>query len=627
MSSNLRYKTVPSVVNGHTFTVSQRYNFQDSKILGRGSFGVVSTAVDTENNKTIAIKRIRPFANDDWDARHTLREIRLLRVLGPHPNIITLYGLSINEEKSELYMMMELMDCDLHRVIQSKQTLTVKHHKCFIKQIIEGIKAMHEVGVFHRDLKPGNILVSKDCQVRITDFGLARFMDESTRQGTNKLNPMTEYVVTRWYRAPELLLSPTSPYDEAIDMWSIGCILAELMRRKPLFPGKSHTDQVRMIFEVMGFYSEEDLGFTVSSEAIQFLEKRCTYRKQPLSTVVSDSTIEAIDLLEDLLSVNPSKRPSASAALQSAFLRGADVICDYSKRYLERPSVDDFDFEQEKYSLDELKSMIYDETLRSVGKSEPDAAARLLRKSNFRYEKEQTSKAVYGERYSESENKEDFGPVSQMNTARTGHTVADTANNRTLSKEGQLNSSIRGMAVGSIISSARNLNASSPNPRTPQTPSQQQINNILNKDAKNRQRLLAQQESSRGANPFATSTRPTHLEPIQGSSNSLLSLQSNHNNNGSAYKSNQIASIPISNQQNIFKKTPQNDSSSIFSNIQGKYQSLSARQPADNNAVSSNVKTRAATAAGTTSSSNLNSDNNKSIRSRLLGIPSFVRNK
>lgn len=95
--------------------------------------------------------------------------------------------------------------------------------------------------MFHRDLKPGNILVSKDCQLRITDFGLARFMDETTRSGQNNVNPMTEYVVTRWYRAPEILLSPQIPYDEAIDLWSIGCILAELYRRKPLFPGKSES--------------------------------------------------------------------------------------------------------------------------------------------------------------------------------------------------------------------------------------------------------------------------------------------------------------------------------------------------------------------------------------------------
>ena len=96
---------------------------------------------------------------------------------------------------------------------------------------------MHEVGIFHRDLKPGNLLVSKDCRLRITDFGLARFVDEATLVGENRLNPLTEYVVTRWYRCPELLLAPNRPYNEAIDLWSIGCILAELLRRKPLFPG------------------------------------------------------------------------------------------------------------------------------------------------------------------------------------------------------------------------------------------------------------------------------------------------------------------------------------------------------------------------------------------------------
>eukprot|EP01031_Cornospumella_fuschlensis_P026251 gene26251-31711_t len=302
---------VATVVNGHTFTIDTRYVLKDSKILGKGSFGVVCTAYDSIRKINIAIKRIRPYANDEWDAKHTLREIRLLKLLGPHPNIVSLYELSLYEPKTELYMMMELMDCDLHRVIQSKQPLSEKHFKCFIKQILEGIKAMHSIGVFHRDLKPGNILVSKDCQVRITDFGLARFMDDTTLSGQNDLNPMTEYVVTRWYRPPELLLSPNRPYSQAIDLWSIGCILAELIRRKPLFPGKSHAHQVTLVFEVMGYNSPQDLGFPVTSEALSFLDKRCKFRKQPLSKVVPDCSAEAMELLEALLTVSPDARPSA----------------------------------------------------------------------------------------------------------------------------------------------------------------------------------------------------------------------------------------------------------------------------------------------------------------------------
>jgi serine/threonine protein kinase len=169
---------------------------KDSKILGRGSFGVVATALDTQSGRLIAIKRIRPFANDEWDARHTLREIRLMKLLGPHPNIISLYDLSMFDDKAELYMMMELMDCDLHRIIQSKQALTDMHLKTFTLQILEGIRAMHKVGIFHRDLKPGNLLVSKDCQLRITDFGLARFMDDRTLSGTRPQSDSMRVVVT-----------------------------------------------------------------------------------------------------------------------------------------------------------------------------------------------------------------------------------------------------------------------------------------------------------------------------------------------------------------------------------------------------------------------------------------------
>lgn len=360
---------VATVVSGHTFTVDSRYVLKDAKILGKGSFGVVTTAYDSVRKIDLAIKRIRPYANDEWDARHTLREIRLLKLLGNHPNIISLFELSLFEPKTELYMMMELMDCDLHRVIQSKQPLSEKHHKCFVKQILEGIRAMHAIGVFHRDLKPGNILVSKDCQLRITDFGLARFMDDVTRQGENQQNPMTEYVVTRWYRCPELLLSPNRPYDEAIDLWSIGCILAELLRRKPLFPGKSHANQVQLIFEVMGFSSVKELGFPVSTEAASFLEKRCRGRKQPFTKLFPDATPSAVEMLESLLMLNPSDRPTAVQALQNSFFADAETLHDYSKNYLAPPASDFFDFEMEKNPVPVLKELIDREVLLSSASS------------------------------------------------------------------------------------------------------------------------------------------------------------------------------------------------------------------------------------------------------------------
>lgn len=358
---------VQIVVQGHTFSVDSRY--KPETILGRGSFGVVCTAHDNVTNKSIAIKRIRPYANDDWDARHTLREIRLMRLFKTHPNIISLYNLSSFDEKAELYMMMELMDCDLHRIIQSKQDLSDAHIKCFAKQLLEGIRALHSVGVFHRDIKPGNILVSKDCQLRITDFGLARFMDDRTLNGDNSRNPMTEYVVTRWYRCPELLLAPNRPYTAAVDIWSIGCILGELIRRKPMFPGKSHTHQVQVILEVRGYSSPPDLGFPLSAETKTFLNRRCVYPGQSLTSFIPGASRESIELIDAMLQLSPDSRPSAEEALRYRYLTGAQEVCDYSSVQLFRPDQSMFSFETEKYSLAELRAMIMDE-IRETGDEE-----------------------------------------------------------------------------------------------------------------------------------------------------------------------------------------------------------------------------------------------------------------
>lgn len=351
-----------TVVQGHTFSISNRY--QPKKILGKGSFGVVCSAFDSQRKADVAIKRIRPFANDEWDARHTLREVRLLKLLGPHPNVISLYDLSVFEEKAELYMVMELMDCDMHRIIQSKQPLSEAHYKCFARQLLEGIHAMHRIGIFHRDLKPGNLLVSKDCQLRITDFGLARFMDEGTLTGNNRQNPMTEYVVTRWYRCPELLLSPNKPYSAAIDIWSIGCILAELIRRTPLFPGKSHANQLQLILEIRGYRSAKDLGFDVGAEALAFLDRRCRYPGKPLSAVIPSASAEALQLLEALLRLNPTERPSAQEAIQFAYVSDAQVLCNYADFTLpsaEQLQEEFFSFEHKNVTLDNLRELILKE--------------------------------------------------------------------------------------------------------------------------------------------------------------------------------------------------------------------------------------------------------------------------
>ena len=347
----------PHVISGHTFTVDiTRYRFDNAKILGAGRFGVVSTATDKlQDGRKFAIKRIRPFANDEWDARHSLREVRLMQVLGSHPNMVELYDLSLNEAKSELYMMMKLMDCDLHQILQSKQPLTEVHHRCFTKQMLEDVKAMHEIGIIHRDLKPANLLVSMDCRLRIADFGNACYVngeisvDEDDGGGS------------LWYRCPECLIASFRRKNKSIDLWSIGCILAELFRLSPLFPGDDDQNQAKRIFELLGYVSNQQLGFEISEGARSFLDEHCRSGGKSIKKVVPNASPGAIDLITALLSIDPSTRPSAAQALSFGFLHDAETFYEYDKSYLSRPPTELFDFGQQIYSLDDLKRFIMGE--------------------------------------------------------------------------------------------------------------------------------------------------------------------------------------------------------------------------------------------------------------------------
>jgi serine/threonine protein kinase len=156
----------------------------------------VISALNKETNQKVAIKKMTPMAETKVDGVHALREIRLMRWLGKHPNIITLKDLMVNLVEDELYVVMELMDSDLHKIIQSSQPLEDAHFKHFMFQLLRGLRFAHSYGVIHRDLKPANLLVTKACDLVISDFGLARTMADD--------GPMTEHVVTRWYRAPEV---------------------------------------------------------------------------------------------------------------------------------------------------------------------------------------------------------------------------------------------------------------------------------------------------------------------------------------------------------------------------------------------------------------------------------------
>jgi len=218
-------------------------------------------------------------------------------------------------EFEDVYIVSELMDTDLHQIIGSPQSLTDDHCQYFIYQLLRGLKYIHSAGVLHRDLKPSNILLNGNCDLKICDFGLARVATlDSDQNGF-----MTEYVATRWYRAPEIMLS-WKQYAKPIDVWSVGCIFAEILRRKPLFPGRDYIHQLQLITDVLGTPTEDDIVNIGSEKARNFI--RSLPQKDPIDfhKLFPNASELAIDLVEKMLRFDPDKRITVEEALEHSYL-------------------------------------------------------------------------------------------------------------------------------------------------------------------------------------------------------------------------------------------------------------------------------------------------------------------
>merc|ERR1719498_1455907 len=240
------------------------------KKVGSGAYGVVASFQDQQTGNKLAVKKITDAFHDLVDGKRILREIKLMRHFN-HDNVICILDLypPDSPDFDDIYIVQDLMETDLHRVIYSKQVLNEEHHQYFSYQILRGLLYMHSANVVHRDLKPSNILVNKNCDLKICDFGLARGLGVDEEDAT-----LTDYVVTRWYRAPEVVLL-ASEYTKSIDVWSVGCILCELIGRKPIFTGKDHLDQIKKILQVLGTPTEKDMAWLPGNgPARKFIEKQ-----------------------------------------------------------------------------------------------------------------------------------------------------------------------------------------------------------------------------------------------------------------------------------------------------------------------------------------------------------------
>ena len=311
---------VEETVLKQTFWIDPAYKV--TKGLGQGAYGSVASAVHIASGESIAIKKVSNVFTKRILTKRALRELKLLRHFRGHKNITCLYDLDITNPSAfnEVYLYEELMEADLHAIIRSGQPLTDAHFQSFIYQTLCGLKYIHSANVLHRDLKPGNLLVNADCELKICDFGLARGFDpDQNTVMSGQQEFMTEYVATRWYRAPEIMLSHQN-YNTAIDLWSVGCILAELLGRRPIFKGSDYVDQLNQILYYIGTPSETMLRRVASPRAQQYIRSLPFKAPVPFEQLYPQATPLAIDMLRRLLSFDPSQRITCDEALEHPYL-------------------------------------------------------------------------------------------------------------------------------------------------------------------------------------------------------------------------------------------------------------------------------------------------------------------
>ncbi|KAL4341407.1 hypothetical protein GQ457_08G037280 [Hibiscus cannabinus] len=309
------------------------YEYERLNKISEGTYGIVYRAKDKKTGEIVALKKVKILDRREIQEfgfpLTSLREINILASFH-HPSIVKVKEVVVDDHDN-VYMVMEYMEHDFKGLMESmKHPFSTSDVKCLMLQLLEGVKYLHDNWVLHRDLKTSNLLLNNQGELKICDFGMAR-------QYGSPLKPYTTKVVTMWYRAPELLLG-AKKYSTAVDMWSVGCIMAEMLAKEPLFKGTSEIDQIRKIFDTLGTPSEKIwAGFS------ELPGSKANYSKQPYnllrrkfpvasftgSPVLSDA---GFDLLNRLLTYDPEKRVTVDDALNHSWFR--ELPLPKSKEFL-----------------------------------------------------------------------------------------------------------------------------------------------------------------------------------------------------------------------------------------------------------------------------------------------------
>lgn len=311
----------PFVSTGEASPSTSSDLYEEVALIGYGAYGTVYKARNPVTDSFVALKKVRIPLSEDGVPIPIIREIALLRQLEnfAHPNIVRLLDICDGKRSPSdarhfmLHLVFEHVDQDLYNYLQNcpPPGLSVDRIRDIMQQILTGVDFLHSNRIVHRDLKPQNILITNRGVVKLADFGLARIYEE--------MQTLTSVVVTLWYRSPEVILK--SSYASPVDIWSCGCIFAELYTRKPLFPGRSESDQLSKIIRIIGSPGEDEWPKDISISWKMF----SSVKPADLHQIIPDMEADAFNLLGSMIQFNPCKRMSARQMLQHEFLASLEA--------------------------------------------------------------------------------------------------------------------------------------------------------------------------------------------------------------------------------------------------------------------------------------------------------------